>query len=131
MSRRDRPVAPWAVGFLYAYPTGTVYDGIDLYAVAAATRLVDHDDDLPGPAHLLYRLPGIAHERHRDEYGWLDPAPLCTYRDRVPATATYIGVAVSCLGNRAEPWETAAARRQRRHSRATSTPCSPTTPRSC
>src|SRR5262245_48528278 len=24
--RRDRPVAPWAVGFLYAYPTGTVYD---------------------------------------------------------------------------------------------------------
>ena len=55
-ARRDRPVAPWAVGFLYAHPTGTVYDGVELYAVAAATRLVDDDDDLPGPAHLLHRL---------------------------------------------------------------------------
>jgi hypothetical protein len=103
--RRDRPVAPWAVGFLYTYATGTEYDGIELYAVAAATRLVDHDENLPGPAHLLYRLTGVAHERHRDEYGWFDPAVLCTYRDPVPTTATYLGVAVSCLGNQAEPWE--------------------------
>jgi hypothetical protein len=103
--RRDRPVAPWAVGFLYTYATGTVYDGIELYQVAAATRLVDDDETLPGPAHLLYRLAGVAHERHRDEYGWFDPTALCTYRDQVPRTATYLGVAVSCLGNQAEPWE--------------------------
>jgi hypothetical protein len=104
--RRDRAIAPWALGFLYAYPTGTEYDGVELYAVAAAIRLVDHDQELPGPAHLLYRLAAVAHERHRDEHGWYDPTSLCTYRDPVPATATYIGVAVSCLGNRAEPWET-------------------------
>ena len=104
--RRDRPVAPWAVGFLYAYPTGTVYEGVALYRVVAATRLVDHDDELPGPAHLLDRLADVADQRSRDEHGWFDPTRMCTYRDSVPEAATYLGAALSCLGTAAEPWDT-------------------------
>ena len=103
--RRDRPVAAWAVAFLYAHPSGTVYEGVQLFTVAAAVRMVDHDPDLPGPAHLLHRLVAIGDQRHRDEYGWFDPLAMCTYRDPVPATASYIGVGVSCLGTTAQPWE--------------------------
>jgi hypothetical protein len=103
--RRDRPVAAWALAFLYAYPTGTVYDGVQLFTVAAAVRMVDHDPDLPGPAHLLHRLGSIGDQRHRDAHGWFDPLTLCTYRDPVNESASYIGVGVSCLGTAAQPWE--------------------------
>jgi hypothetical protein len=104
-ARRDRPIAAWAVAFLYAYPSGTVYDGVRLFSVAAAVRMVDHDLDLPGPAHLLHRLRTIGDQRHRDQYGWFDPLSLCTYRDPVATTASYVGVGVSCLGTAAQPWE--------------------------
>jgi hypothetical protein len=109
--RRDRPVAAWAVAFLYSFPSGTVYDGVHLFTVAAAVRMVDHDPDLPGPAHLLHRLAGIGDQRHRDAHGWFDPLTLCTYRDPVATTASYLGVGVSCLGTTARPVRSTRRRR--------------------
>ena len=127
--RRDRPVAPWAVGFLYAYPTGTVYDGVALYRVVAATRLVDQDDELPGPAHLLYRLAEIGRPAptRRARLARPDPTvhlprPGSRHRDlhrrrRCPAWAPRLSRGTRFAGATATT------------SPGTATPCSPTTPR--
>jgi hypothetical protein len=103
--RRGRPVAPWAVAFLYAHPSGTVYDGVTLHTVVAGCRMVDDDPELPGAAHLLHRLVAVGNSRHRDAQGWFDPLTMCTTRDPTPIAAGYVGVGLSILGNHATPWD--------------------------
>jgi hypothetical protein len=97
--RHNRPVSPWAVGFLYAYTLHNVGH------IAAATRLFVEEEDEPGPAQLLFRVADLADARLRNESGVVDPTPWCTHLDDVGAPAQYVGVALSCLGTMDEPWD--------------------------
>ena len=102
--RRDRPVAPWAVAFLYARPLPP-RDGEPVhYAVAAATRMVNDDPDLPSAAHLLLRLTELARDRYLIPAGRFDPTVMTTHQDPVDTTAFYLGVGLSCLGLPDTPW---------------------------
>jgi hypothetical protein len=102
--RRDRPVAPWAVAFLYTQPLPDGAGAPRYRAVAAATRMILEDSDLGGPAHLLFRLTELARDRYLAQSGEFDPVVMTTHQDPVEVPAPYLGVGLSCLGRPGQPW---------------------------
>ncbi len=103
--RRDRPVAPWGVAFLYARPLPAEPGWPRYCAVAGATRMVNEDRDIAEPAQLLFRLVGLARHRYLAKTGVFDPTVMATFKDRISVPATYLGVGLSCLGDTMTAWE--------------------------
>jgi hypothetical protein len=106
--RRQRPVAPHAVAFLYADPLHA--EGPDAvligYQVVAATRMVNAAPEVRDAAKLLHRLTTLATERYVPAPGGFDPvAQLSNNHDRSSGRAIYIGLGVSTLDTRSESWE--------------------------
>jgi hypothetical protein len=101
--RRDRPVAPWALGFLFAEPS-SVPAGMP--QIKVASRLVNDDTDLGSGAHLLLRLRELIQQRYLVPGRPFDPTPVVSYTEQVTVPAPYVGVGLSVLGNPTQPWET-------------------------
>lgn len=100
--RRDRPVGPHAVAFLYLDRTGET----DLFHVKAATRMVDDGPDVRDLPGLLDRLATLARDRYASTPGGFDPKVHMTNRhDRASGQAQYIGVGVSTLDTPTGSWE--------------------------
>jgi hypothetical protein len=98
--RRDQPIAPWALAVLFAEPTpGRVPD------IKAAARLVNEDPDIPSAAHLVQRLRTLIADRYVPPRQPFDVSSIASYIDSVQTPAPYLGVALSVLGNPAQPWE--------------------------
>src|SRR5262249_25091269 len=104
--RRDRPVAPHALGFLYADPIPPAEDGRRYYHVVAATRMVNDDPAVRDLPALLYRLAALARERYLPTPGGFDPAVhMTTHQDEPSGAARYIGLGVSTLDTPAGTWD--------------------------
>lgn len=105
--RRDRPVAPHAVGFLYADPVPTPQAQTrQFFKVVAATRMVNDDPSVRDLPRLLYRLTALARDRYLPTPGGFDPATHMTnHHDEASGTAQYIGLGVSTLDTPAGMWD--------------------------
>jgi hypothetical protein len=109
--RRDRPVAPHALGFLYADPIPPAEDGWQFFTVVAATRMVNDDPAVRDLPQLLYRLTALARERYLPTPGGFDPAVhMTTHQDKPSGPAQYIGLGVSTLDTPAGMWDDVRAR---------------------
>jgi len=107
--RRDRPVAPNAIAFLYADPV-PIPDSqqVQYFKVVAATRMVNDDPAVRDLPRLLYRLTTLARERYLPTPGGFDPATHMTnHHDPASGSAQYIGLAMSTLDTPAGSWDDA------------------------
>jgi hypothetical protein len=104
--RRDRPVAPHAIGFFYADPARVGADGRQFFTVVAATRMVNDEPGVRDLPRLLYRLAALARDRYLPTPGGFDPATqMTTHQDRSSGVAQYIGLGVSTLDTPAGSWD--------------------------
>jgi len=105
--RRDRPIAPNAIAFLYADPV-PIADGqqVQYFKVVAATRMVNDDPTVRDLPRLLHRLAALARERYLPTPGGFDPATHMTnHHDQASGSAQYIGLAISTLDTPAGSWD--------------------------
>jgi hypothetical protein len=114
LHRRDQPVGPHGIAFLYldAAPTppapGRPTDPppAPRTTVAAATRLVHDAEETRSASRLLYRLAALAAERYAPLPGGFDPRRHMTNRqDPMHPAAPYVGLAVSSLDTAGATWE--------------------------
>lgn len=112
--RRDRPVAPHAIAFLYTAATfpepgpDTEPGGVAAHVVRlfAATRMVNDDPSVRELPQLLFRLTRLVRERYLPTPGGFDPAAqMSTHRDRAIGVACYAGLGVSTLDTPAGSWQ--------------------------
>jgi hypothetical protein len=108
--RRDRPVGPHAVGFLYADPVSVAAGQRQHFTVVAATRMVNDEASVRDLPRLLHRLTSLARTRYIPTAGGFNPAVhMSNHRDPSSAGAHYIGLAVSSLDTPAGSWDDAQA----------------------
>jgi hypothetical protein len=107
--RRQRPVAPHALAFLYADPVHVDNRPDEPpagYRIVAATRMVNSAPEVRDAARLLHRLTTLASTRYVPTPGGFDPvAQLSNNHDQSSGQATYIGLGVSTLDTRPASWE--------------------------
>ena len=102
--RRDRPVAPHAVCFLYVDRRPAEAQG-EFLEVVAATRMFNDDPTVQDLPRLLHRLTVLARDRYAGTPGGFDPAVQMTgHHDQSSGAATYIGLGVSTLDTPAGGW---------------------------
>jgi hypothetical protein len=112
---RGRIPGPHALAYLYAWHSPTSTQQWPIFDVAAATRLVDDTEDTQ-PGHnvrdlpaLLYGLWEVVRDRVAD--GGFDPRlSMADRSDDMGRDATFVGIAISSLGDPRLPWDQSLAR---------------------
>jgi hypothetical protein len=101
--RRDRPVGPHALAFLYA---DAVSGSLGVWwKVVAGTRMVHDDTDARHLPRLLYRFARLGRDRYVGSDGGFNPGvQLCNRHDASSGLAEYIGIAVSTLDTPGRDW---------------------------
>jgi hypothetical protein len=111
---RGRVPGPHALAYLYAYHAASSTMQIPVYHVGAATRVVDDSDDTR-PGHnvrdlrsFLDGMVDVALDGIRE--GGFDPRTSMADRaDEMPASAAFVGIGVSSLGQPGDDWPRARA----------------------
>ncbi|GIF74234.1 MULTISPECIES: hypothetical protein [Asanoa] len=102
--RRAQPVCPHAVAILFVDPAPLRPLPGSSFAVVAATLMVDDEPDLSDPKQLLFRVESNA--RDYIAAGSFDPATQLANRyDESSGQAFYLGIALSTLDHRRQPWD--------------------------
>jgi hypothetical protein len=108
VQRRNRPVGPHALAFLYADPVSG-NQGV-WWHVVAATRMVHDDARTRHLPRLLHRFARLGRERYVGGPGGFNPGVQMSNRhDPCSGLAEYIGVGVSTLDTPGRDWAQAQA----------------------